>query len=97
MLQRPFELQPCNSFDAIHPAVSDPCYVQPMLPRQRLALRVWFSRLPERFWMSVAWRLPRSLAYWATVRMGAEASTGQYSHQVVPEMTFLDVLKRAHG
>lgn len=48
----------------------------------------------ERFWTWLAWRLPRKLAYWATIRVGANATTGKYSNQVVPELAFTDVLKR---
>jgi hypothetical protein len=50
--------------------------------------------MKEKILTWIAWRLPRSLVYWATIRAGAHASTGEHSSQIVPEMTFLDVLKR---
>lgn len=48
----------------------------------------------EKFWMWLAWRLPRVLVKWAAVRLGAHATTGDYSDTVVPELTFMDALKR---
>jgi hypothetical protein len=48
----------------------------------------------ERFWTWLAWHLPKKLVYWATIRAGAHASTGEWSNQIVPEMYFVDVLKR---
>lgn len=48
----------------------------------------------EKAQMAVAWRVPRWLAYWCTIRVGAHATTGAYSSQIVPELTFFDALKR---
>lgn len=42
----------------------------------------------------LAWRLPRRVVMWATVRVGAHATTGQYGKTVVPELTFTDALSR---
>jgi hypothetical protein len=47
--------------------------------------------------MWLAWRLPRSLAMWACVRVVAYASTGKYGDTVVPELTAMDALKRWNG
>jgi hypothetical protein len=48
----------------------------------------------EKFWTWLAWKLPRPLAYWATIRVGVHATTGEYSQTVVPEMPYTDALKR---
>jgi hypothetical protein len=48
----------------------------------------------ERFWQFLAWRLPRSLAYWCAIRVMAHATQGRYGTQVVPELTAMDALKR---
>lgn len=42
----------------------------------------------------IAHRMPRWLVRWCAVRLGAHATTGSWSDQVVPELTFLDALKR---
>lgn len=42
----------------------------------------------------IAWMLPRRLVYWCALRVGANATQGIYTAQVVPELTFMDVLKR---
>lgn len=52
------------------------------------------SHMKERFWMWLAWKLPKPLVNWATVRLFAHATTGQYGHTVVPELTAMDALKR---
>jgi hypothetical protein len=44
--------------------------------------------------MKAAWMLPRRLVYWATIRLGAHATQGEHSDQVVPDLNFIDALKR---
>ena len=48
----------------------------------------------EKFWMWLAWRLPKQLVYWASIRLMAHATVGPYSSQIVPELTAADALKR---
>lgn len=50
--------------------------------------------MKDAFWLWLAWCVPKKLAYWCTIRLGANATTGQYSGQVVPELKFMDALKR---
>ena len=50
--------------------------------------------MKERILMWIAWRMPRSLAYWCAIRLGAHATQGQWGDQVVPDLTFMDALKR---
>ncbi len=59
--------------------------------------RLWLElRLPtaEKFWIWVAWKLPRPLAYWCSIRVGVHATTGPYGDTVVPELPMMDMLKR---
>jgi hypothetical protein len=42
----------------------------------------------------IAWHMPRYLVMWCAVRLGAEATTGRHSDTVVPELSFMDALKR---
>lgn len=51
-------------------------------------------QLVEKITMAIAWAVPRKLAYWCAVRVGAHATQGQYGNQVVPELMFMDALKR---
>lgn len=48
----------------------------------------------DRLAMWLAWRLPRRLVRWAYIRVGAAATTGQYSDTVVPEISMMDALGR---
>ena len=41
-----------------------------------------------------AWKLPKSVVMWAAFRVGAHATQGPYSGQVVPDLTFLDAMRR---
>jgi len=50
--------------------------------------------MKENILIRLAWAMPRSLAYWCAVRVMAHATTGKYSHQVVPELTAMDALAR---
>lgn len=59
-----------------------------------LELRYQLTKLRERLIRKVVWRLPRSVVMWSTVRVIAHATTGQYSSQVVPELSAMDALKR---
>ena len=49
----------------------------------------------DKFWQWLAFRLPRRLAYWAAIRVGAYATSGpQYGTTVVPELTYMEALRR---
>lgn len=58
------------------------------------AFRYWLRRQPERAAMWVANKLPRQVAMWAAIRVGCHATQGKYSNQIVPELLFMDALKR---
>ncbi len=42
----------------------------------------------------IAFHLPRSLVYWATIRLIGYATTGKYSNTIVPELGAMDALQR---
>ncbi len=48
----------------------------------------------DRIARAVAWSLPRRVAYWAAIRVGAHATTGDYGEQEVPALLFTVALKR---
>lgn len=48
----------------------------------------------EKILIWVAWHLPRKLVMWCAIRVGANATQGAYSNQEVPELKFMDALKR---
>lgn len=53
-----------------------------------------WNLLGEKMQMKAAWLLPKSVTMWAAVRVGAHATQGEYGDTVVPELTFMDALKR---
>lgn len=60
----------------------------------RLEARILRSKVAEGLAMDVAWLLPRKVAYWATIRVGAEATTGRYGSTCPSELLYMDALKR---
>ena len=48
----------------------------------------------QKFWMWLAFELPKPLVYWAAIRLMSYATVGKYSNQIVPELTAVDALKR---
>lgn len=48
----------------------------------------------DKAWMWLANRLPRSLVYWAAIRLMAHATTGKWGHLNTPGTTVEDALKR---
>lgn len=53
--------------------------------------------MKDKLCLWLAHRLPRRLVMWCAVRVGAHATCGDYSSQVVPELRFMDALKRWGG
>lgn len=52
------------------------------------------NRFKEKVWMKIAWLLPRDLVMWCAIRVVANATTGEYSNQIVPDLTAMDAIKR---
>jgi len=50
--------------------------------------------MKEKLTIWIAWHLPRYLVMWCACRVMAYATQGQWSSQVVPDLTVLDALKR---
>ena len=50
--------------------------------------------MKEKFLIWLAWHMPKSLVYWCAIRLGANATQGEYSNQIVPDLNFADALKR---
>lgn len=51
-------------------------------------------RKQERLLLWFVSRLPREVVYRACIRVGADATTGAYSNQIVPELTFFEAIER---
>ena len=51
------------------------------------------NKMVEKLQVFVAWKTPRWLVYWCSVRLLANATTGKNSHVVVPELTGVSALK----
>lgn len=55
------------------------------------------ARWLERFWMFLAWHVPRPLAYFCAVRVAAHATTGDaFDRTSSPGLTIVDSLERWH-
>jgi hypothetical protein len=56
--------------------------------------KLWLARLPDRACRWLAFKLPRRLVLWSTIRLGAHATTGKYGATVVPELGFMEAVDR---
>jgi len=52
------------------------------------------SKMKERVWMWIAWKLPRKLVMWTTIRLIAYATSGEFGNTIVPELSAMDAVKR---
>ncbi len=50
--------------------------------------------MTEKIWTWIAWHLPRGLVYWSAMMLGVNATTGEFGSQIVPDLTFMDAIKR---
>jgi hypothetical protein len=50
--------------------------------------------MKDRLAIAAAWLLPHRLAYWAFVRVAANATMPPYGDQVVPALTCIDAMGR---
>ena len=57
-------------------------------------LRYEISRQMEKKLIWFVGKLPRKLVYWCSIRLIVHATTGEYSHQIVPDLTAMDALER---
>jgi len=54
----------------------------------------WIERVKMWVAMIVAWALPRRICYWCAMRIGANATQGQYDNQIVSDLKFMDAMRR---
>lgn len=57
-------------------------------------LRYEANRRLDNLGRKVVWKLPRKLVMWCAIRVIANATTGKYSNQIVPELTAMDAIAR---
>ena len=50
--------------------------------------------MKEKILMWLAWKMPTELVYWCSLRLGAYATQGEHGKTIVPELTFMDAIKR---
>jgi hypothetical protein len=53
-----------------------------------------FGVMYEKTIMAIVWKLPRRLVYWCAIRLIANATTGFYGDQNVPDLSAMVALKR---
>ena len=52
------------------------------------------AKAKEKAWTWLAWKLPKTLVMWASIRLIAHATQGEYGATIVPELSAMDALKR---
>jgi len=59
--------------------------------------RRWRNDWREELAITIAWWLPPRLVKWCAIRVAAQATQGEWSTQVMPELTALEAVKRWDG
>jgi len=59
-----------------------------------VTLKYKLSELKQLWLMKLVWRLPVAVVYWCAIRVMANATTGEYSNQIVPDLTAMEALER---
>lgn len=50
--------------------------------------------MKEKFYTWLSYKMPKKLVYFCAIRLGVYATVGKYETQIVPELYFIDALKR---
>jgi hypothetical protein len=50
------------------------------------------SKTMERFWIWLAWKLPRRLALWAAIRVNSEATVLDFPDRTPEQVSVLDAI-----
>ena len=50
--------------------------------------------ITDKILMWIVWKMPREFVKWCAIRVGANATAGKYSAQIVPDLLFMDAIKR---
>ena len=50
------------------------------------------SSFVEKFWMWLAFRMPKKLVYFCTIRLGAFVTQHEHSNTAVPELSLMDAI-----
>lgn len=48
----------------------------------------------DKICLAIARRLPKRLVKWCAIVVGAHATTGKYSTQIVPDLRFMETIER---
>ena len=52
------------------------------------------KKIKEKMMLSIVWALPKGVIYWCAIRLIANATQGEYSNQIVPDLSAMGALKR---
>lgn len=69
-------------------------FARERMGQMRIFIRWKWTQFKEWAWIKLAWAMPRTLVKWCAIRLMANATQGEYSNQIVPDLTAMDALKR---
>lgn len=50
--------------------------------------------MKAKFFRGLAYRLPKELVYWTSIRLLSHATQGKWAEQIVPDLLAMDALQR---
>lgn len=57
-------------------------------------MKLWCKEYKEKLITFIVWRLPKSIVYWSAIRVGANATQGDYGNESPTDLNFVTALKR---
>ncbi len=60
----------------------------------RWRIRIAYNHVHDKILLFIAWHLPKSVVYWCSIRLMANATQGPWSGQIVPDLYAMDALDR---
>jgi len=53
-----------------------------------------YEKYKEKFLLAIVWKLPKSIVYWCAIRLGANATQGEWENESPTDLKFMTALKR---
>ena len=57
-------------------------------------MKYTYEKYKEKLLLAVVWKLPKSIVYWCAIRLGANATQGEWVNESPTDLKFMTALKR---
>lgn len=57
-------------------------------------MKYLYREYKEKLLLAFVWRLPKCIVYWCAIRLGANATQGEYDNESPEDLNFITALNR---